>query len=142
MNAEEHGYGAEELFAVDGGGARDAGEDGGLEVAAFADHALAAGKGAGSGFFGGLHLGFEMLDGLGGGEGAEVGGVFEWVAYAEGFHSGDEAGFEVVVDGVVDDEALGGDAGLTVVDGAGADGGFDGQIEVGGGHDEEGIAAA
>ena len=49
VHAEEHGDGAEELFAVDGGGAGDAGEDGGLEVVAVAEHALAAGEDAGAG---------------------------------------------------------------------------------------------
>ena len=49
VDAEEHGDGAEEFFAVDGRGAGNAGEDGGLEVVAVADHALAAGEDAGSG---------------------------------------------------------------------------------------------
>ena len=43
------------------------------------------------------------------------------------FHAVDEARLEVVVDLVGDDEALGGDAGLAVVDAARADGGVDGE---------------
>ena len=141
-HAEEHGDGAEELFAVDGGGAGDVGNDGGLEVVAVAEHALAAGEDAGAGVDGGLDLGFELFDDLGGGERADVGGVLGWVADLDGVHAGDEAGFEGLVDGVVDEEALGGDAGLAGVDAAGADGGLDGEVEVGGGHDDEGVAAA
>ncbi len=118
------------------------GEDGGFEVVAFAEHALAAGEDAGSDAGGGFDLGFEDFDGAGGGEGADLGAFLHGVAYADGFHLGDEAGFEGVVDLVGDDEALGGDAGLAGVDEAGADGGFDGEIEVGGGHDDEGVAAA
>ena len=49
---------------------------------------------------------------------------------------------KAVVDLVGDEEALGGDAGLAGVDAAGFDGGFDGDVEVGGGHDDEGVAAA
>ncbi len=41
-----------------------------------------------------------------------------------------------------DDEALGGDAGLAGVDEAGAHGGLDGDVEVGGGQDDEGVGAA
>ncbi len=54
----------------------------------------------------------------------------------------DEARLELVVDGVGDEEALGGDAGLAAVDAARADGGVDRDVEVGGGHHDEGIAAA
>src|ERR1700678_3237315 len=108
FDAEEHGYGAEELFAVDRGGAGDADEDGGLKVVAFADHALAAGEDAGARGLCGFDLGFEDIDGAGGGEGADVGGVLHGVTYTHGLHAGDETGFEGIVDGVGDDEALGG----------------------------------
>ena len=60
----------------------------------------------------------------------------------EGVHGGDEARFKFGVDGVGDEEALGGDAGLAAVDCAGGDGGCDGGVERGRGHDDEGIAAA
>ncbi len=46
LDAEEHRDWAEELLAVDGRVARHAGEDGGLEVVAFAYHAFAAGENA------------------------------------------------------------------------------------------------
>ena len=42
----------------------------------------------------------------------------------------------------MDEEALGGDAGLAVVDAASLDGGVDGGVEVGGGQDDEGVGAA
>ncbi len=142
LDTEEHGDGTEELFAIDGGGARDAGEDGGLEVVAFAEHALAAGEDAGAGVGGGFDLGFELFDDADRGERADVGVFFHGVTDAHGLHAGDEARFEGVVDLVCDDEAFGGDAGLAGVDAAGTDGGFDGEIEVGGGHDDEGVAAA
>ena len=78
-DAEEHGDGAEDLFAVDVGGARDAGDDGGLVVVALADHALAAGEHAAAGLDGGLHLGVELFDDLrGGGERADLGVVRAW----------------------------------------------------------------
>ena len=63
LHAEEHGDGAEELFAIDGGGARHAGEDGGLEVVALAQHALAAGEDACAGADCCLHLRFELARG-------------------------------------------------------------------------------
>lgn len=140
--AEEHGDGAEELFAVDGAGAGDVGEDGGLEVVAVAHHAFASGEEFCARGDGGFDLGFQLFDDLGCGEWADVGGVLQGVADAHGLHEGDETGLKGLVDGVVDDEALGGDAGLAGVDEAGADGGFDGGVEVGRGHDEEGVGAA
>ena len=42
----------------------------------------------------------------------------------------------------MNDKALGGDAGLAIIDDAGFDGGGGGFFEVGAGHDDEGIAAA
>ena len=78
---------------------------------------------------------------MGRGEGADVGGVEHGVSDAEGGHSGDEALFELGVDAVVDEEALGGDAGLAVVDAAGLDGVGDGGVEVGRGKDDEGVGA-
>jgi len=63
FDAEEHGYGSEELLAVDRGGAGDADEDGGFEVVTFADHAFAAGEDAGARGLCGLDLGFEDIDG-------------------------------------------------------------------------------
>ena len=142
LHAEEHGDGAEELFAIDGGGAGHAGEDGGLEVVAFADHALAAGEDACAGACRGLHLGLQLVDDARRCEGADVGVILHGVADAHGLHAGDEARFEGVVDLVGDDEALGGDAGLAAVDAARLDGGLDGEVEVGGRHDDEGVAAA
>ena len=60
MDAEEEGDGAEELVAVDlRGGAGQAGEDGGLEEIADADHAFAASEDAAAGFGGGFDLGFD-----------------------------------------------------------------------------------
>ena len=76
------------------------------------------------------------------GERTDLGVFLHGVADAHGFHTCDEARFEVVVDLVGDDEAFGGDAGLAAVDAAGAHGGFNGEVEVGGGHDDEGVAAA
>ena len=143
LHAEEHRDRAEDLFAVDGGGARNAGEDGGLVVVAVAEHALAAGEQA------------RRRPGVaactcasssstmrGGGERADVGVVLHGVADLQRLHAGDEARLELVVDRVGDDEALGGDAGLAAVDAARADGGCDRGVEVGGRHDDEGIAAA
>ena len=128
VHAEEHGDGAEELFAVDGGGAGDSGEDGGLEVVAVADHALAAGEDAARRrWMAALTWASSSSRMRGGGEGADVGCVLHGVADFHGFHAGDEAGFEGVVDLFGDEEALGGDAGLAGVDAAGADGGFDGE---------------
>ena len=49
---------------------------------------------------------------------------------------------KAVVDLVGDDEAFGRDAGLAAVDAARSDCGFDGEVEVGRGHDDEGVAAA
>ncbi len=59
-----------------------------------------------------------------------------------GLHARDETRFEGVVDLVCDDEAFGGDAGLSAVDAARAHGGFDGEVEVGGRHHDERVAAA
>ena len=142
LHTEEHGYGAEELFAVDGGGAGDAGEDGGFEVVAVAEHAFSAGEDAGACGGGGFDLGFDLLEDAWCGEGTDVGCVLHGVADFHGFHAGDEAGLEGGVDLFVDEEALGGDAGLAGVDAAGFDGGCDGEVEVGGGHDDEGVGAA
>ena len=141
LNAEEHGDGAEELFAIDGGGARHTGEDGGLEVVAFAEHALAAGEDACADADCGLDLGFELVDDADRGERADLGVFLHGVADAHRFHACDEARLEVVVDLVSDDEALGGDAGLAAVDAARTHGGFDREVEVGGRHDDEGVAA-
>ncbi len=85
------GDGAEELFAVDGRGSGDVGEDGGLEVVAGAEHALAAGEDACAVAGGHLDLRVELFDDARGGEGADVGRVLHGVADFDGFHAGDEA---------------------------------------------------
>ena len=84
----------------------------------------------------------QVFEDLGRGEGADVGGFEHGIADAEGGHAGDEAFFELGIDALVDDEALGGDAALAVVDAAGLDGVVDGGVEVGGGKDDEGVGAA
>ena len=145
-DAEEQSDGAEDLFLGDGGVAHDAGDDGGLEVVAevafFDEGAAAAGEDAAAGLAGLGDLLEEVFEELRSGEGADVGGFEHGVADAEVGHAGDEALFELGIDAVVDDEALGGDAGLAVVDAASLDGVVDGGVEVGGGEDDEGVGAA
>ena len=67
--------------------------------------------------------------------------LVEGVTDAKAFHTLDELALELVGDRVGDDEALGGDAGLSVVDDAGLDGGGYGGVQIGAGHNDEGIAA-
>jgi hypothetical protein len=61
--AEEHGYGTEELFAIDLRGAGNVDQDGGLKVVALASHAFATGEDASTGEFGSLDLLFEAING-------------------------------------------------------------------------------
>jgi hypothetical protein len=128
LNAEEHGYWAEELLAVDSGGARDAGEDGGLEVVACAKHALAAGEDARPDPACRFHLLFEEIDGARGCKWADLGLFLHGVAHADRLHECDEAGLEDIVDLVSDNETFCSDTGLAAVDTACADGDFDGEV--------------
>ena len=145
-DAEEQGDGAEEFFLGDGRVAHDASDDGGLEVVAevavFDEGAGAAGEDAAAGLAGLGDLVEKIFDGLGCGEGAEVGSFEHGVADAKGGHGGDEALFELRVDAFVDDEAFRGDAGLAVVDAASLDGVLYGEVEVGRRQDDEGVGAA
>jgi len=144
-DAEEQGDGAEEFFLADSGVGHDAGDDGGLEVIAevtvFDEGAGAAGEDAAAGLAGLGDLLEKVFDGLRCGERAEVGGFEHGVADAKFGHAGDETFFKLGVDAFVDDEAFGGDAGLAVVDAASLDGVFDGDVEVGGRKDDEGVGA-
>ena len=120
-DTEEQSDGAEDLFVVDGRGEREAGEDGGLVVVAGASRRSPPVSKRAPACDRGLDLGVEFVDWSSVGERADVGVVAGGVADLLRVHGGDEAGFEVGVNGVGDEEALGGDAGLAVVDAAGAE---------------------
>ena len=89
-----------------------------------------------------LDLSFELLDHAHCCERTDLRSFLHGVAYANGLHAGDEARFEGVVDLVCDEEPFGGDAGLTAVDATRAHGGLNGEVEIGGRHDDERVAAA
>ena len=65
-----------------------------------------------------------------------------WIADAEGAHLGHELGEEPVVDVGVDDESLGGDARLAVVDHARGDRRRRRGVDIRRRHDDERVAAA
>ena len=142
FHAEQRRDGAEKFFAIGGRFFRDVGENGGRVVVAGTLEGWPPVSSLRAGFDGFLHVGVERLDGVGGGERAEFSVLVEGIADAQVLHAVDELRFELGGDGFGDDEALGGDAGLAVVDDAGLHGGGDGGVEIGAGHDDERIAAA
>ena len=88
------------------------------------------------------HLRVQAFQNIGRGQRAHLGGFVHGIADAQRLHGRDEAPLELAGDPPVDDEALGGDAGLAVVDGARLHGGRTARSEIGAGHHDEGIAAA
>ncbi|CAO0831782.1 hypothetical protein SMICM17S_09809 [Streptomyces microflavus] len=76
------------------------------------------------------------------GKRSDVGGLLQRVAHGEGAHPGGEVLGERVVHVGVDDEPLGGDAGLAVVLDAGGDGGGRGLLDVGRWQHDVRVAAA
>ena len=64
-------------------------------------------------------------------EWADVRVFLHGITDAHRLHTRDETRFKGVVDLVGDQEAFCGDAGLSAVDAAGANGGFDGEVEIG-----------
>ena len=88
------------------------------------------------------HLLVEGRQDIGRRQGADVGRLIERVADRERLHRTHEAAFELVGDRLGDDEALGSDARLPVVDRARPDRRIDRRVEVGAWHDDKGVAAA
>ena len=75
-------------------------------------------------------------------ERADFGRFLHRISDDERLHGSHEAGFEVGVDILVDDEALGRDAGLAIVHRAGFDGRRESDFEIRGRHDNKGVGAA
>ena len=120
----------------------DVGQHGGLvEVAGPVDR-CAAGDGGGTGVDGGGDQGVDVVAGAGVDQRADLGVGLGAAAGGQGAHRGGELGGELRGDGLVDEEAVGGGAGLAHVAHLGGHGPFDGLIQVGVlEHDERGVAA-
>ena len=130
-HAVEGGDRAEHLLVVHAHGLGHAGHDRRRVVPARAGGPLAAAQHRRPP---GHRVGHQLLDVAAaplGGEGAHVGLRVNGVAQPQRRHPVDEAAFELVGDGVEDDEALGGDAALPVVLAAGHGRHPGGLVEVG-----------
>src|SRR4051812_40943734 len=138
----DDGGGAEQLLVVGPHLGRDAGEQGGLDEGALVVRTPAAGQHRGALVDGVLDLRVQVLSGALRGQGGQrrrrVGGVTR----GEGGERLLEAGHEVVVDVLGDDDPLGGDAGLAAVLHPSRGGRLDGPPEVLGVEHDERVAAA
>ena len=139
---DERRHGAEQLLVEGQHAARDAAEHRRRVVVAGAVGDLPAGEHLGALVLRLLDLVLELLPEVRAGERAEVGAVGHRVADGERRHLRHEALGERLVDVLVDDEALGGDAALAVVLRPRVHRLVDGEVEVGVGEDDEGVAAA
>src|SRR3954451_21214120 len=138
----DDGGGAEQLLVVGPHLGRDAGEQGGLDEGALVVRTPAAGQHRGALVDGVLDLRVQVLSGALRGQGGQrrrrVGGVTR----GEGGERLLEAGHEVVVDVLGDDDPFGGDAGLPAVLHPSRGGRLDGPPEVLGVEHDERVAAA
>jgi len=124
------GNGAEGFFVEGGHAGTDVRENGWRIEEAFAGEGMASGDGASAGGDGALNLGFEIVQQIAAGEGADVGGTVHGVADFEGGHCRGKCGGEGLW--ISDnDEAFGGDAALAGILGAGGGGSFCGGRNVG-----------
>src|SRR4030095_11036098 len=97
---------------------------------------------AGPGVDGALHLLVQSVADAGARRWPELGGVVQRVADSYGAQPRRESPLELLGDRPRDDEPLGGDARLAVVDQPRLDAGLDRRVEVGARHHDEWIAAA
>src|SRR5208282_2824959 len=141
LHAKEAGDGAEQFFAIGWGILGNVGKNRRrIEIAGAAD-GPAPGQELCARMNGFLDVGVEILDGIRSGERADIRFGIEGIAELERLHAADKFLLEFIGDLFVNDEALGGDAGLAIIHDTGFDRGGGGFLEFGAGHDDKRIAA-
>src|SRR5258708_519806 len=142
FETKQRRYRAEGFFTGDGNLGGDVGQDGGLEETSTEGVAVAADEDFCSFGLGVADVAFDFLDGGFVKERTVGGAGFGAGSGLERSDGGGEFGGEGIVDAVLDEDAVGADAGLAGVAILGGDGAFDGGIEVGVFKNDEGGVAA
>jgi len=140
--AEERSNRTEKLLTIRRRICRDVRQNrGGVEEARAVERCRAGG-GTSSGLKCSCNVGMERADAACGREGTDVGSRVEWVSDGQRLHSSNKLALELFRDLLRDDKALGGNAGLSVVQDACPHSDLDRSVQVGCGHHDERIAAA
>src|SRR5215210_3350731 len=140
--AEERGYGTEDLLYVSRRTFRDVCDDRRRVEVAGTLHRLAAREHARAGLDALPDLRVHVLEDVRGGERPHVRVLVHRIADPQGLHALDVAALELVSYLLVDDDPLGVDARLAVVERPRGDGHVDGFIQIGARHHYERVAAA
>src|SRR3954463_6670220 len=140
LGAEHGRHGSEDLLVAARSARPRVGEDRRLEEEPIAGDPLAAGEHLRPRRHHLPYLRFQVLEHLGGGEGADLGLRIARIAEAQGLHPCRHPLRELVVDVAMDDEALGRDTALAGVLDACGHGGLDGLVEVRAGEDDVRVA--
>src|SRR6202165_2712040 len=115
LDPDDRGHRAKRLLVVRGHARPNVGQDSGLEVVAVTPDSLAASQGVRAQAHRLGDLSLELLDQVASRQWPDLVGAIHRVADLEGGHRAREAPLELIGNRLFDDEALGGDAALSVV---------------------------
>src|SRR5262249_24777339 len=140
--AKDGGHRPEELVVKGGRAFRNLGQRGRSKEVSRTIEPRSAQEHASTHLYSAVHLLLQAPENILGGQRANISCGIHGIADLERSHVSDKLRDESVVNGLIDDKALGGDAGLAVIDNAGLNRGSGGTVKIRAGHYDEGVASA